>query len=57
MRRAVSTVAFIAGGVLTAAGVTLFLVGGPKGGERAARVQATPTVGPNEAAMVVRGRF
>jgi hypothetical protein len=53
----ISTVAFIAGGVLTAAGVTLFLVGGPKDGEKSARVEATPLVGPNEAAMVVRGRF
>jgi hypothetical protein len=50
-------VAFIAGGVLTAAGVTLFLVGGPKDGEATARVEATPVVGLNEAAMVVRGRF
>jgi hypothetical protein len=54
----VATVALIAGGVLTATGVTLFLVGGPKNKEAsAARVEATPLLGWNEAAMVVRGRF
>jgi len=52
----VATVALIAGGVLTATGVTLFLVGGPKK-DSAIRVQATPVVGWNAAAMVVGGRF
>jgi hypothetical protein len=55
----VATVALIAGGVLTATGVTLFLVGGPKAKDAsvARRVEATPVLGWNEAAMVVRGRF
>ncbi|HVJ15557.1 MAG TPA: hypothetical protein VM686_08950, partial [Polyangiaceae bacterium] len=53
----VSTIAFVAGGVLTATGVTLFLVGGPKKQEAAAHVVATPAVGRNEAGMIIRGRF
>jgi hypothetical protein len=53
----VATVAFIAGGVLTAAGVTLFIVGAPKDHETTAHVRATPALGPNEAAIVVGGRF
>jgi hypothetical protein len=53
-----ATVALIAGGVLTATGVTLFLVGGPKrAAANAARVEAAPAVGPGVAAMLVRGRF
>jgi len=54
----VATITLVAGGVLTAAGVTLFLVGGPKEkGPSVARVEAAPAVGWNQAAMVVRGRF
>jgi serine/threonine-protein kinase len=54
----VATVALIAGGLLTATGVTLFLVGGPKKKEAgAARVEATAAVSWNEAAVVVRGQF
>jgi hypothetical protein len=52
----VATAMLIAGSVLTATGVTLFLVGGPKE-QRVARVEATPVVSWNQAAMVVRGRF
>jgi hypothetical protein len=54
----IATITLVAGGVLTAAGVTLFLVGGPKEAKAdAARVEATPAVGPGVAAMLVRGRF
>jgi hypothetical protein len=51
----VSTVAFIAGGVLTAAGVTLYLLGGDE--EDDAKVSATAAFGPGSGAMVVRGSF
>jgi hypothetical protein len=53
-----ATVALVAGGVLTAAGVTLFIVGGAKGAQAsAARVEAAPAVGPGLGAMLVRGSF
>ena len=53
-----ATVTLIAGGVLTAAGVTLFIVGRPKAAEPSAvKVEVTPAVGPGVAAMHVRGRF
>jgi hypothetical protein len=54
----IATIALVAGGVLTAAGVTLFLVGGRKDAKAdTARVEATPAVGPGVAAVLVRGRF
>jgi hypothetical protein len=53
----VSTIAFAAGGVLAAAGVTLFIIGGSETSERGARVTAVPVVGAGEAAMSLRGRF
>lgn len=54
----VATVTLIAGGVLAAAGVTLFVVGGPKeGGPPAARVQATPLVGWGTAGLAAQGSF
>jgi hypothetical protein len=54
----ITTITLVAGGVLTAAGVTLFLVGGPKETKAdAARVEAAPVVGPGAAAMLLRGRF
>ncbi|HWP09571.1 MAG TPA: hypothetical protein VNN72_27710 [Polyangiaceae bacterium] len=53
----VATVMFITGGVLTAAGVTLFLVGSPKRKSSGALVQATPVLGRNDAGLVVRGSF
>lgn len=53
-----ATIALVAGGVLTATGVTLFLVGGSREAKPdAARIEATPAVGPSTAAMVIRGRF
>lgn len=54
----VATISLVAGGVLTAAGVTLFIVGGPKNARTdASHVEVTPTVGPGLAAMVLAGRF
>jgi hypothetical protein len=50
-----ATVSFVAGSVLLAAGVTLFLVGRP--GSESASVAATPVVGSNEAAIVLGGTF
>jgi hypothetical protein len=47
----ISTIAFIAGGVLAAGGATLFLVA-PSG-----HVQATPAVGTNGGGILVRGDF
>ncbi len=52
----ISTGAFVAGGVLTAVGVTLFAVGTAKK-KKAARFEATPIVGRSGAAMLLRGRF
>jgi serine/threonine-protein kinase len=54
----IATVATIAGGVLAATGVTLFIVGAPKDARAdSARVQATPAVGPGVAGMMLGGRF
>jgi hypothetical protein len=47
----VSTVAFIAGGVLAAGGAALFLFA-PSG-----HVQAVPAVGTRDAGFIVRGDF
>jgi hypothetical protein len=53
-----ATIALVAGGVLTAAGVTLVLVGGSKDAKRiAARVEAKPSAGPGVAVMFVQGLF
>lgn len=53
-----ATAVLVAGGVLTATGLTLFFLGGSKGKKAsAASVEATPVVGWNHATMVVRGRF
>jgi|RhiMethySRZTD1v2_1073278.scaffolds.fasta_scaffold92678_2 hypothetical protein len=53
-----ATVAFVAGGVLAAAGVTLFIVGNQKpSNAQALRIGAAPVVGPRDAAMVLRGQF
>jgi hypothetical protein len=53
----VATVMFITGGVLTAAGVTLFLVGSPKRRATGALVEAAPVIGRRDAGLVVRGSF
>jgi hypothetical protein len=47
----ISTISFIAGGVLAAGGITLWLVA-PSG-----HVQAAPAVGAGGGGMVVRGEF
>jgi hypothetical protein len=52
-----STIGFVAGGLLTAAGITLFIVGAPDGAGTAARLEAVPVIGPREGAMSLRGRF
>jgi hypothetical protein len=53
----VATVAFVAGGVLTAAGVTLFVLGGSKDEVQGYRVEAAPLVGDAELGMSLSGRF
>jgi hypothetical protein len=53
-----ATISLIAGGVLAAAGVTCFFIGGPKDANRGeVSVQVTPAIAPGAGAMVVRGRF
>jgi hypothetical protein len=47
----ISTIAFIAGGVLAAGGATLWLVA------PSTHVQATPAVGQNGGGLLVRGEF
>ena len=55
----VSTVAFIAGGVLLATGAVLWLTGGHHGHERAPdpAVSLAPTLGPDQAGFSLRGAF
>jgi hypothetical protein len=53
----ISTVAFVAGGLLAAGGVALFIVGSANDEPTAARLVATPVVGPTEAAVVMQGTF
>lgn len=52
----VATVAVVAGGVLTAAGLSLFLVGGPQE-TRTAHVSATPVIARDSGGLVVHGAF
>ena len=51
-----ATVFLVAGSVATAAGVTLFFLGEAREHD-AARLEVTPAVGPDVAAMFVRGNF
>jgi hypothetical protein len=53
----VATIALIAGAVVTAAGVTLVIVGGPKAASDSAQLSATPAVGLGLSGVVVSGRF
>jgi hypothetical protein len=53
----VATIAMVAGGVLTAAGVTLFVLGGSKDDEAGQRVEAVPLIGDTELGLSVCGRF
>ena len=53
----VATVALVAGGVLTAAGATLFFVGGPKKNTDSASLQAAPSVGPGFSGVLMSGKF
>ena len=53
----VATVTVLAGGALTALGVTLFLLKPRQEQTHSATLQALPLLGPEQAGMVVRGRF
>jgi hypothetical protein len=54
----VSTVGFVAGGVLLAAGLTLFLTAPPETKPATTgALRVTPAVGPGEAALFLRGGF
>ncbi len=55
----VSTVAFVAGGVLLAAGVVLYLTGGPGARQTSGEphVALEPTLGPGQAGFALRGGF
>jgi hypothetical protein len=56
---AISTVAFIAGGVLFATGLVVFLTGGHHGREEspASAVAVVPSVGPGQARVALTGTF
>jgi hypothetical protein len=54
----ISTVGFVAGGVLLAAGLTLFLTAPPETkATTTGALRVTPAVGPGEAALFLRGGF
>ncbi len=54
----VSTVAFVAGGVLVAGGITLFLASpSPQGRPRAVGLRVAPTWGPHAAGLHLQGDF
>ncbi len=53
----IATAGFIAGGVLAAAGVTLFVLGTHRRERAATVVEATPVVGQNDVGLLVRGCF
>jgi serine/threonine-protein kinase len=52
----VSTISFVAGGVLAAAGVTLFVLGGQKQGEKAS-ISVMPAVAASQWELALRGAF
>jgi len=53
----ISTIAFVAGGVLVAGGVTLYLVGGPAKREKVGRVMAAPVALPGGGGLSMIGNF
>jgi hypothetical protein len=53
----IATVGFVAGGVLAAAGVTLFVLGAHRRQSSATVVEATPVVGQRDVGLLLRGRF
>jgi hypothetical protein len=53
----VATVTVLAGGALTALGVTLFLLKPRKEHTQAAQLDALPLLGPGQAGLVLRGQF
>ncbi len=56
---AVSTVAFIAGGVLLATGAIVFFTGGHRdqGASQAPAIAVAPAVGPGQAGLLLGGAF
>jgi hypothetical protein len=53
----ISTIAFVAGGVLAAGGITLYLVGQPGNSQHASHLTVTPAVLPVGASVWLTGRF
>jgi hypothetical protein len=53
----ISTIAFVAGGVLAATGTTLFIIGRPHGTETGPKAQLVPLVGPRDTGVVFVGNF
>jgi len=53
----IATVGFVAGGVLAAGGVTLFVLGTHRRDRTATLVEATPVVGQRDLGLLLRGRF
>jgi hypothetical protein len=53
----ISTVGFVAGGLLVAAGAVVFLSGGRHEGSPAAGMVVTPTAGPGFAGVSLEGAF
>jgi hypothetical protein len=56
----ISTVGFVAGGALLAAGVVVFLTGGnhgPEGGASGTSVAVSPTFGTGQAGVLMSGAF
>jgi hypothetical protein len=56
---AISTVAFVAGGALVAAGLFLYLTGGPSDGQASTTtgIAVEPTLGPGHAGFSLSGGF
>jgi len=52
-----STVGFIAGGVLTAAGLTLVLVAPKRAAEHVTRIEAAPLIGASSTGLMLSGRW
>jgi hypothetical protein len=54
---AVASVSLIAGGVLAAAGITLFVLGAPSREPSTVSIEALPLIGRSDAGVALRGRF
>jgi hypothetical protein len=53
----ISTIAFIAGGVLVAGGAVLFFTGAPRESTPAASLRISPSIGPGRGGAVIQGSF